>query len=45
MIGPVSMALPKGVTELARDAHVWVAEKTAAAETTPQLVPIQRAKR
>jgi uncharacterized protein YbaR (Trm112 family) len=45
MIGPVSVVLPKGLTELARDAHVWVAEKTAAAETTPRLIPIQRAKR
>jgi hypothetical protein len=45
MIGPVSLAVPKGLTELARDAYVWVAEKTAVSETTPRLIPIERAKR
>lgn len=45
MIGPVSIALPRGVTEIARDTRVWVAEKTAESEATPRLTPIQRAKR
>lgn len=48
VIGPISIALPEGLAELARDAQVWVAEKTAAASApgaTPRLTPLRRAKR
>jgi hypothetical protein len=48
VLGPASMLLPGGVTEIARDERVWVAEKTAASAAsnpTPRLIPLQRAPR
>lgn len=43
VLGPLALALPDGLTELVRDDRVWVAEKTAASDTTPRLVRIGRA--
>lgn len=41
VLGPVSVAVPAGVTEIARDDRVWVGEKTAAPNSAPRLVPIR----
>jgi hypothetical protein len=43
VLGPASLDVPDGVTELVRDDRVWVGEKTAAPEATPRLVPLTRA--
>lgn len=45
VIGPASLEVPSGVTELVRDATMWVGEKTAASDPTPRLVSITRAAR
>lgn len=45
VMGPIAIALPEGLAEIARDARVWVAEKSAASGATPRLTPLQRAKR
>lgn len=42
VMGPVALPLPAGVTEIARDARDWVAEKSAAPEPAPRLVPLRR---
>ena len=45
VLGPATVAVPAGVTELVRDDRVWVGEKTAPRSAgTPRLVPIRRAK-
>ena len=46
MIGPESLRVSGGVTEIARDARMWVGEKAAApdGEGTPRLVPLKRAR-
>ena len=44
VLAPVSVALPAGVRELARDHRDWVAEKTAASRETPRLVTLKRAR-
>lgn len=41
-LGPASLPLPTGMTELARDAREWVAEKNAAPEPAPRMVKLQR---
>jgi hypothetical protein len=38
VIGPITLAVPAGVREVARDDQVWVGERTAAA--TSPIVPI-----
>ena len=44
LVGPAALALPAGARELVRDAHVWVAEKSAAPdEPAPRLVSLKRA--
>ena len=45
VLGPASLALPEDVTEIARDARMWVGEKTAASDATPRLVSIKKAPR
>jgi uncharacterized protein YbaR (Trm112 family) len=45
VLGPSTIAVPAGVTELVRDERVWVGEKTAASDPTPRLVSITRASR
>jgi uncharacterized protein YbaR (Trm112 family) len=42
VFGPVRVAMPAGVTEIARDAHAWVAERASDAPTP--IVRIGRAK-
>lgn len=42
VMGPVALPLPGGLTEIARDAREWVAEKSAAPEPGPRLVPLRR---
>jgi hypothetical protein len=43
VVGPVSVAVPGGVTELARDERSWVAERRSASGPSP-IVQIARAK-
>jgi hypothetical protein len=47
IVGPTTLPLPGGVTELARDPHMWVAQKNAAPDEhpAPRLVSIKRAPR
>lgn len=47
VLGPVTLELPTGVTELVRDDRVWVGEKDAAPDhpAAPRLVSIKRALR
>jgi uncharacterized protein YbaR (Trm112 family) len=40
VLGPTTVAVPAGVTELVRDDRVWVGEKTAAPEKSPRVVTI-----
>ena len=43
VLGPATLPVPDGVTELVRDDRVWVGEKTAAPnESAPRLVTLQR---
>lgn len=44
VLAPAAMELPAGLTEIARDARDWVAEKTAAPESAPRLVALKRAR-
>jgi uncharacterized protein YbaR (Trm112 family) len=43
VVGPIARALPEGLTELARDEEIWVAQIETAAASRP--VPIVRAAR
>lgn len=45
VLGPVSLPVPAGVVEIARDVRAWVAQKNAASHATPRLVSLQRAPR
>jgi uncharacterized protein YbaR (Trm112 family) len=45
VLGPATLDLPEGVTELMRDERMWVGEKTAAPDATPRLVSITKAPR
>jgi uncharacterized protein YbaR (Trm112 family) len=45
VLGPATLELPEGVTELVRDERMWVGEKTAASDATPRLVSITKASR
>jgi uncharacterized protein YbaR (Trm112 family) len=40
VLGPTSVTVPAGVTELVRDERVWVGEKTAAPVKAPHVVTI-----
>jgi uncharacterized protein YbaR (Trm112 family) len=40
VLGPVTVAVPAGVTELVRDDRVWVGEKNAAPGKAPRVVTI-----
>lgn len=42
VMGPATIPLPDGVTELVRDDRVWVATKNAAPESAPRLVDLKR---
>ena len=42
VMGPVTLPIPTGLTEVARDSRDWVAEKSAAPEPAPRLVPLKR---
>ena len=44
VLGPASIAIPDGVTEIVRDDRVWVGEKNAAPDRAPRLVSISRSK-
>ena len=41
LVGPASLDLPPGVTELARDEQVWVAERNAV-RAAPDIIPLVR---
>jgi hypothetical protein len=45
VLGPITLELPGGVTELVRDDRIWVGEKTAASDPAPapRLISIRRA--
>lgn len=43
LVGPATLPLPEGARELARDAYLWVAEKTAAPDEPAPLVALRRA--
>ena len=45
VLGPATLPVPDGVTEIARDSDVWVGEKSAASEGTPRLVKLERGSR
>ena len=45
VLGPATLPLPYGVTELARDERMWVGEKNTASDSTPRLVEIRKAAR
>ena len=43
LVGDASLALPDGVTEIVRDERAWIAEKSAAPESSaPRLVSLKR---
>ena len=44
VVADASLPLPPGVKEIARDATMWVGEKTAAPVSAPRLVPLSRRK-
>ena len=45
VVGPVSLPIPPNVTELTRDARVWVGQKNEASPMeTPRLVSLKRAR-
>jgi uncharacterized protein YbaR (Trm112 family) len=44
VLGAATMAVPAGVSEVARDDRVWVGEKIAAPGAAPRLVSIKRSK-
>lgn len=43
LVGPAALPLPDGASQLARDARMWVAEKTAAPDEPAPLVTLRRA--
>lgn len=43
LMAPVTVRVPAGIEELARDERVWVGEKTAAPDAAPRLVTLKRA--
>jgi uncharacterized protein YbaR (Trm112 family) len=46
VVGPVTLTVPEGVSEIVRDDRLWVAEKSAAPDSpAPRLVAIGRAPR
>ena len=45
ILGPATLPVPEGVTELVRDDRVWVGEKNAAPGQAPRLVSIKRQSR
>lgn len=45
VLGPATLDLPEGVTELVRDEWMWVGEKIATPDATPRLVSITKASR
>lgn len=45
VLGPITMAVPAGVTELVRDDRVWVGEKSTASPSTTRPIAITRAPR
>ena len=42
LLGPASLRVTHGVTEIARDERMWVGEKTATPDSAPRLVSIKR---
>ena len=44
VLGPATLPVPRGVTEIVRDEVVWVGEKNAAPESTPRLVTLSKRK-
>ena len=45
VVGPVTLDLPEGVKELARDDRMWVGERAAAPGGPPRLVSLKKASR
>jgi len=45
VLGPITIAVPAGVTELVRDDRVWVGEKITTSTTTTRPIAITRAPR
>lgn len=44
LVGPSSLAVPAGFTELARDADLWVAQADPSSPTTAPILPTRRAR-
>jgi uncharacterized protein YbaR (Trm112 family) len=42
VLGPATLPVPEGVTEMARDDEVWVGEKTGASSKAPRLVSLSK---
>ena len=42
IVGPATLPVPDGVTEIARDETMWVGEKTAASHPTPRLISLSK---
>ena len=42
VMGPATIPVPDGVTEIVRDEHVWIGEKNATPESAPRLVDLKR---
>ena len=42
VLGPATLPVPEGVTEIVRDEEMWVGEKNAAPEGAPRLVSLKR---
>lgn len=42
ILGPATLPVPDGVTEIVRDDDVWVGEKNAAPDAAPRLVELKR---
>jgi uncharacterized protein YbaR (Trm112 family) len=42
MLGPISRSVPAGLTELARDSDVWVAQLESSAATSAPILPTRR---
>lgn len=45
VLGPATLPVPEGVTEIVRDETIWVGEKTAASGGTPRLVSLSRSRK
>jgi uncharacterized protein YbaR (Trm112 family) len=44
IVGSVALEVPPALAEIARDDHMWVGQKKAAADAPPRLIRLERAK-